>query len=132
MSETTKKNGLSAVNWKRFTVIALIGAVANLAVFDAGSLAGATWIANGQTLGWYMVVFASLFPLFVAALVTALLAKKWSHAITVFSWVGLVFGVITAPTTFFATADTVSAVSLAFMHVIAGVTWFVGIRSTKN
>lgn len=125
------KNASRPVSWKRVWLFTGVAVVSNLVIFAIGSIAGADWLAQGQTLqaiGWYFVVGASVVPLLIAAVVTALLARVWRGAPLVLAWVGLAFGVLTAPAGLLAAPQLGTGIALASMHIVAGIAWFMAIR----
>lgn len=117
----------TAVNAKRIGLAALAALVLNLAAFAAASAADATWFANDMTIGWYMVVFATVIPIAIGVGITVLLARKWTAAPRVMAWVGLAFALVTVPMPFLMSSDSPTSLALAAMHVITGVAWFVGV-----
>lgn len=122
------KSASRAVSWNRVWLFTGVAVVSNLVIFAIGSIAGADWLAQGQSIGWYLVVGASAVPLLIAAVVTSLLARVWHGAPRVLAWVGLAFGVLTAPSALIAAPQLGTALALASMHIVAGVAWFVAIR----
>lgn len=116
-----------AVNAKRIGLAALAALVLNLVAFAAASAADATWFANNMTIGWYMVVFATLIPIAIGAGITVLLARKWAAAPRVMAWVGLAFALVSVPMPFLMSSDTPTSLALAAMHVITGIAWFVAV-----
>jgi hypothetical protein len=122
----------STISWSRVTRFAVIEAISNLVIFGIGSVAGASWQANGQsngmTITWYMVLGTSLVPFFVAAGVTALLGLAWKSAAKVMAWIGLIFALVTVPVAFLATTEIGTAIALGSMHVVVGIAWFMAVR----
>jgi len=47
------------ISVRRISIAIAIAIVLNLVVFAIGSAAGATWLANGQTVAWYLVIVAT-------------------------------------------------------------------------
>ena len=123
MSATT-----STISWSRVTRFALIAAISNLVIFGIGSVAGATWVASGLTIAWFMILGASIVPMFVAAGVTALLGLAWKSAAKVMAWIGLVFAIVTVPSPFLATPELGTAIALGSMHVVVGIAWYLAVR----
>ncbi len=123
MSTTT-----STVSWSRVTRFAIIAVISNLVIFGIGSVAGATWVASGLTIAWFMIIGASIIPMFAAAGVTALLGLAWKSSAKIMAWIGLIFAVVTVPAAFFATEQLGTAIALGAMHVVVGISWFFGVR----
>lgn len=117
----------SPVSVKRIGLAALAALVVNLIVYAVASAAGATWLANGQTVAWFMVVLASVIPIAIGAGITVLLARRWTAAPRVMAWVGLAFALVTVPMPFLQSSDSTTSFALASMHVITGVAWFVAV-----
>lgn len=115
------------VNPKRIALAALAALMLNLVAFAVASAADATWFANNMTIGWYMVVFATLIPMAIGAGITVLLTRKTAAAPRVMAWVGLIFALVSVPMPFLMSSDAPTSLALAAMHVITGVAWFVGV-----
>lgn len=105
--------------------------VLNLLVYGIGTVVGATWLANGQTIAWFLVIVATLVPMLVGTLLVWVLARRWASARSVMAWVGLVFGLITAPAPLLSSDNGATAFSLAAMHVVTGVVWFLAVRPRR-
>ena len=116
------------LNPRRMAVAIAIAVVLNLVVFGIGSAAGATWLANGQTIAWFLVVVATIIPMAIGGVLTGFLSRRWAKAMFVMAWVGLVFGVVTMPSPLLATENRPTGVALAAMHLITGVAWFIAVR----
>lgn len=109
--------------------------VVNLIVYAVGSAAGATWIANGQAVGWFMVPIATVIAMAIGGLITWLLARRWEKATITMAWVGLVFAVISVPGPLLGSDDAPTRWALAAMHVTTGIAWFIAVhprRSTRT
>ena len=108
--------------------------VVNLIVYAVASAAGATWIANGQAVGWFMVPIATVVAMAIGGLVTWLLARRWEKATITMAWVGLIFAVISVPGPLLGSDDAPTRFALAAMHVTTGIAWFITVyprRSTR-
>lgn len=117
----------TSVNAKRIGLAALAALVLNLVAFAAASAADATWFANDMTIGWYLVVLATLIPMAIGAGITVLLARKWAAAPRVMAWLGLAFALVSVPMPFLMSSDFPTSLALAAMHVITGIAWFVAV-----
>lgn len=115
------------IKMKRMALAALVALVLNLVAYAVASAADATWFANNMTIGWYMVVFATLIPMAVGAGVIILLARKWATAPRAMAWTGLAFALVSLPGPFLLSSDAPTSFALASMHVITGVAWFVAV-----
>lgn len=101
---------------------------ANLLVFGVGTAAGATWeIAAPEPVNALMVVVSTLLPFLLAGALTWLVARRFPVAPRWFAWAGLVVGVVSAPVGFLASSDVTTGASLAAMHLVAGVSWFLAV-----
>lgn len=117
---------------RRMSIAICIAIVLNLVIFAIGSAAGATWLANGQTVSWVLVIIATVVPMVIGALITWLLSRGWAKAITVMAWVGLAFAVVTVPAPLLASTNRPTGVALAGMHVVTGIAWFIALRPRRQ
>lgn len=106
--------------------------VVNLAVYAVGSAAGATWIANGQVVGWFMVPIATVIAMAIGGLVTWLLARRWDKATATMAWVGLAFAVLSVPGPLVGSNDVPTRWALATMHLTTGIVWFVAVLPRRS
>lgn len=124
-----------SLNVRKFAGFAIIAAIVNSVIFLIAKSADATMIVNqggSREIAIPMVVASSFFGLGFAALATSFIAKKSEGFLAKAPLIGLVFGVITAAAPFAASDDSKTSIALASMHLVAGLTWFVGAkRSTK-
>jgi len=126
--EKTMSATASPLSWSRITRFALIAVISNLVIYGIGSLAGAGWEAGGLTIAWYLVLGATLVPIFIAAGATSLLGLVWKSAAKVMAWIGLIFALVTVPSVFITAPELGTAIALGSMHIIVGLAWFFGIR----
>lgn len=124
-TSSTARPRLDLTRWGLGIVAAV---AANLIVYAVGSAAGATWLANGQTVNWYVVIIATVVAMVVGGAVTWLVSRVWDRGIVVMAWVGLAFGVLTAPSPLLASPNAPTGWSLAAMHVLTAVAWFAAVR----
>jgi hypothetical protein len=75
-----------------------------------------------------LVLASSLLGLVVAAFITSRIGMKSQGFLSKSPIIGLVFGIVTAAAPFSASEDSKTAFALASMHIVAGVTWFIGAR----
>ena len=87
---------------------------------------------GSQKIALPMVLASSFFGLVVAALITDRIGKKSHSFLSKSPIIGLAFGIITAAAPFSASDDSKTAVALASMHCVAGVTWYLGAKRSKN
>ena len=112
-----------------------VAVVVNLVVYAVASAAGATWIANGQSVGWFMVPIATVIAMAIGGVITWLLSRRWDKATIAMAWVGLVFAVISVPGPLLGSTDTPTRWALATMHITTGIIWFAAVypfRSTRD
>lgn len=121
-----------AVNFKRLGAATVVAVVVNLAVYAVATAAGATWVANGQSIGWFMVLFATVVPMVAGGVLTWLLAKWRGGATRVMAWVGLIFAVVGLPMPFLASDDAATSWALASMHVLTGLIWFFAVLPRQS
>jgi hypothetical protein len=124
-----------SLNVRKFAGYAAIAAIVNSIIFLIAKGADATMVVNqggSQEIALLMVFASTLFGLAVAAFIASRIGKKSQGFLSKSPIIGLVFGIVTAAAPFSASDDSKTAVALASMHVVAGVTWYLGAkRSTK-
>ena len=120
------------LNIKRLGLGIVVAIVVNLVVYAVGSAAGATWIANGQAVGWFMVPIATIIAMAIGGLITWLLARRWDKATITMAWVGLVFAVISVPGPLLGSTDTPTRWALATMHITTGIVWFFAVHPSRS
>jgi hypothetical protein len=124
-----------SLNVRKFAVFALVAAIINSIIFLIAKGADATMVVNqggAQKIALPMVFASSFFGLVVAAFIASLIGKKSQSFLSKSPIIGLAFGIITAAAPFAASDDSKTALALASMHVVAGVTWYLGAqRSIK-
>ena len=120
------------LNVKRLGLGIVVAVVVNLVVYAVGSVAGATWIANGQAVGWFMVPIATIIAMAIGGLITWLLARRWDKATITMAWVGIAFAVISVPGPLLGSTDTPTRWALAAMHITTGIVWFVAVYPSRS
>ena len=110
----------------------VVAVVVNLIVYAVASAAGATWIANGQPVGWFMVPIATVVAMAIGGLITWLLARRWDKATVTMAWVGIVFAVISVPGPLLGSTDTPTRWALAAMHITTGIVWFGAVHPRRS
>ena len=116
---------------RKFAGFAVIAAIANSIIFLIAKGADATMIVNQgrtQEIALPLVLASSLLGLVVAAFITSRIGRKSQGFLTKSPIIGLIFGIVTAAAPFSASDDSKTAFALASMHVVAGVTWYVGAK----
>ena len=115
----------------KFAGFAAIAAVINSIIFLVAKATDATMIVNQgrtQEIALPLVLASSLLGLVVAAFITSRIGIKSQGFLAKSPIIGLVFGIVTAAAPFSASDDSMTAFALASMHVVAGVTWFIGAK----
>ena len=115
----------------KFAGFAAIAAVINSIIFLVAKATDATMIVNQgrtQEIALPLVFASSLLGLVVAAFITSRIGIKSQGFLAKSPIIGLVFGIVTAAAPFSASDDSKTALALASMHVVAGVTWFIGAK----
>jgi hypothetical protein len=123
------------INVRKFAGFAALAAIINTIIFIIAKSADATMVINqggSREIAVAMVLGMTFFGLVVAAFLASLIGKKSQGFVTKAPLIGLVFGVVTAVAPFSASDDSKTSLSLASMHIVAGLVWYVGAkRSTK-
>ena len=124
-----------SLNVRKFGGYAAIAVILNSIIFLIAKGADATMVVNqggSQEIALPMVFASTLFGLVVAAFIASRIGKKSQGFLSKSPIIGLVFGIVTAAAPFSASDDSKTALALASMHIVAGVTWYLGAkRSTK-
>ena len=111
-------------------------AASNLVVLGIGVLLGADMrVAQSAgaavtEVGIGPVLLMSLVPTLLGGLVLWLAARRSIRAWHAVGWLGLALGLLTLPMPFTVVASAGTTVTLATMHVVAGVVWFTAVRRT--
>jgi len=120
-----------SLNVRKFAGYAAIAAIVNSIIFLIAKSADATMVVNqggSQEIALPMVLASTLFGLVVAAFIVSRIGKKSQGFLSKSLIIGLVFGIVTAAAPFSASDDSKTALALASMHVVAGVTWYLGAK----
>ena len=115
----------------KFAGFAAVAAVINSIIFLVSKATDATMIVNQgrtQEIVLPLVLASTLLGLVVAAYITSRIGIKSQGFLAKSPIIGLVFGIVTAAAPFSASDDSKTAFALASMHVVAGVTWFIGAK----
>jgi len=118
-----------SLNVRKFAGYAAIAATLNSIIFLIAKGADATMVVNqggSQEIALPMVFASTLFGLVVAAFIVSRIGKISQGFLSKSPIIGLVFGIVTAAAPFSASDDSKTALALASMHVVAGVTWYLG------
>lgn len=120
-----------SLNVRKFAGYAAIAAIVNSIIFLIAKSADATMVVNqggSQEIALPMVLASTLFGLVIAAFITSRIGKKSEGFLSKSPIIGLVFGIVTAAAPFSASDDSKTSLALASMHVVAGVTWYLGAK----
>ena len=124
-----------SLNVRKISGYAAVAAIVNLVIFLIAKSADATMVVNQggpQKIALPMVFASTLFGLVVAAFIASRIGNKSQGFLSKLPMIGLAFGIVTAAAPFSASDDSKTALALASMHVVAGVTWYLGAkRSVK-
>ena len=118
---------------RKFAGYAAIAAIGNSIIFLIAKGADATMVVNqggSQEIALPMVFASTLFGLVVAAFIVSRIGKISQGFLSKSPIIGLVFGIATAAAPFSASDDSKTALALASMHVVAGVTWYLGAKQS--
>ena len=124
-----------SLNVRKFAGYAAIAAIVNSIIFLIAKGADATMVVNqggSQEIALPMVLASTLFGLVAAAFIASRIGKKSQGFLAKSPIIGLVFGIVTAAAPFSASDDSKTALALASMHVVAGVTWYLGSKRSIN
>ena len=120
-----------SLNVRKFAGYAAFAAIVNSIVFFIAKGADATMVVNqggSQKIALPMVLASTLFGLVLAAFITDRIGKKSQRFLAKSPIIGLIFGIVTAAAPFSASDDSKTSLALASMHVVAGVTWYLGAK----
>lgn len=125
----TLSGSRASLDFPRLLAVALVAAVANLISYALGSMAGATWTTSApEAIDPITIAVFTVAPLLLAGVVVRFASRRRPGVVNAAAWAGLAFGFLGTPMPFLASSDVVTAVSLASMHVIAGIAWFVALK----
>lgn len=122
------------VPWRTTSAVAAVIAGANFVVLAAGHLFGAdmrvaqTAGAVPTQIGVGPVLLMSILPAVLGGLALWLAARRGPAAWRAVGWLGLALGVLTVPMPFMVQASTGTSITLASMHLVAGVLWLIAVR----
>lgn len=122
--------GKDARGVRPLRILSMTGAalVLNLLALWIGSTAGASLVtAAPEPITAPVVTAMTVAPLLLAGAAVWLLARRFPLQ-RFASWAGLIFALVTSAGSFIASADALTAFTLAAMHVITGLAWFIAIR----
>lgn len=125
----------STLKMSTFAIYAVSATVLNAIVFFVAKSSGATMIVNqggAQEIMLPLVIGATLISMFVAALATNLIGKKYPSFISKSAWLGAIFGVVSAISPFTVAVEIKTSLALASNHIIAGLIWYVGINKASK
>ena len=120
-----------SLNVRKFAGFAFVAAIVNSIIFMIAKGADATMVVNqggAQEIALPMVIASTLFGLVVAAVIASQIGKKSQGFLSKSPVIGLVFGIVTAIAPFTVSDDSKTSLALASMHIVAGVTWYVGAK----
>ena len=126
---------MQSLKVRKFLGFAGIAAIANSIIFLIAKSADATMVVNqggSQEIALPMVLTSTLLGLVIAAFIASRIGIKSQGFLSKSPIIGLVFGIVTAAAPFSASDDLKTSFALASMHVVAGVTWFVGSKRSTN
>jgi uncharacterized protein YacL len=120
-----------SLNVRKFAAYAVIAAIVNSIIFIIAKSADATMIVNQgrtQTIAIPMILASTIFGLVIAAFIASLIGNKSQSFLSKSPVIGLAFGVVTAAAPFSASDDSKTSLALASMHIVAGLTWYLGAK----
>lgn len=120
--------------WRTTLAAAAVIAATNLVVLGVGHLAGAdmrvaqTAGSTATEVGVDSVLLMSAVPAILGGLTLWLAARRGVRAWRAVGWLGLALGVLTIPMPFTVQASTGTSLTLASMHVVAGLVWLTAVH----
>ncbi|WP_022892802.1 DUF6069 family protein [Agromyces subbeticus] len=78
------------------------------------------------------VVVSLAMPMLIVGALLWWLGRSRPALVRWIAWIGLAFGVLSAPMPFSATSDLPTALALAAMHAVAGIAWFVALTARSR
>ncbi len=114
--------------WRTGLTSIVIALAANLAVLAVAVLAGAEMVAAKMSINAFFVAVNTVVPLLIATLVLLPLRRWGARAWRVLATTGLAIGLVSSAAPFTVSAEDLTRASLAAMHVITGVVWFLLVR----
>ena len=120
---------IQSLNVRKLSGYAVIAEIVNSIIFLIAKTADATMVVNqggSQEIALPTVLASTLFGLVVAAFFASRIGKKSQGFLSKSPIIGLVFGIVTAVAPFSASDDSKTELALASMHIVAGVTWYLG------
>lgn len=120
-------------------LIALVASIAlALVAFGIASAAGATMLVTTPgfpeplQINAGQVVVSLAMPMLIVGALLWWLGRGRPALVRWVAWIGLAFGVLSAPMPFSATSDLPTALALAAMHAVAGIAWFVALTARSR
>jgi uncharacterized protein YacL len=120
-----------SLNVRKFAAYAVIAAIVNSIIFIIAKSADATMVVNQgrtQTIAIPMILASTIFGLVIAAFIASRIGNKSQSFLSKSPVIGLAFGVVTAAAPFSASDDSKTSLALASMHIVAGLTWYLGAK----
>ena len=123
------------IDIRKFAAFAAIAAVLNSIIFLIGKAAKASMIVNqggSREIILGMVFGSTFFGLLVAAFAANVIGEKFQSFLAKSPLIGFIFGLVTAAAPISAAKDSKTGIFLALMHLVAGITWFVGSKRSNR
>ena len=128
----------AASGWRAGLAGTAIALVLNALVLTAASASGADMVARSDvggpamTIGLGTVALMTAVPMLLATLLLVAVRRRAPRAWRALATIGLLVGLATAPAPLTVSAGTSTQLSLALMHVVAGVVWFAVVRRSTR
>ncbi len=107
---------------------AVAAIVVNLVVLFIGRAAGATLVAAGQPVGVAQVIIATGVTFALGTGLLWLVARRRPGGVQLLAWIGLGLGAVSTIAPLTMATDLTAGLTLAAMHLAAGIAWFVAVR----
>lgn len=116
----------------RLSIAGGVAGIATLVVYWIGSASGAAMVVTSPStteIPAWLALFATVSSIAAAGVVTWFIARRRPRFRSIAAWLGLAVAVVSVPSPLLVAEDTATGVSLAAMHLIAGIAWFIGLHA---
>lgn len=123
------RRSTTSVQPLRLAIAIITGAVVNLAIYLIGAAAGASMSISSPAMQITAatIIIGTIVPLALMGTITWVSSRRVPASRVWLAWAGLTFAVLGTASPFMFAADITTAFTLAFIHVAAGVAWFIGL-----
>lgn len=115
----------------RFAIVTAFAAAANVALYVIGAAIGGAMrvsTSGGMDISWPMPVVATAVPLLLVGAVAWVVTRRFRGLLRLGRWLGLGVAVVSTIAPLSSASDPQTAITMAAMHVVAGIAWFAGTK----